>query len=177
MSKKKKEGKYFSIRNYVWYILIAVAIVLLLIYCIEWISVKRKDRLINSYLISTNTLTYEIKDLSEIEQVLKESPSEYFILISYSNNEKTYKLEKKLKSIIDSYKLNEEIYYVNITDYLDNEDLLLELNDTFNTKGIVNTPCILYYKDNLLEKVIVNKDGVFSSVEFKNLLEEYEFQK
>lgn len=174
MAKKKKENKYFSFKNYLSIFIIIVIVVLAIIYCIDWISVKRKDKLMNSYLLSTSTITYEIKDLSEVEQVLKESPSEYFVFISYTNDEKTYKLEKKLKKYIDNYNLNDKIYYLNITDIKDDVNLLNELDETFNTKAIENVPCILYYKDNLLEKVIVNKDGTFESIEFKRLIEEYE---
>lgn len=174
MAKKKKENKYFSFKSYLSVLIIGVIAILAIIYCIDYLSVKKEERLMNSYLISTSTLAYEIKDLTEVEQVLKESPSEYFVLISYTNDEKTYKLEKKLKKYIDNYNLNDKIYYINVTDMKDDSTLLNELDETFNTKTIVNIPCMLYYKDNLLEKVLVNEDGVFTSEDFKNLIEEYD---
>ena len=43
----------------------------------------------NSYLITSNTLSYEIKNLNEIDQILKESPNDYFVFITYNNDEYT----------------------------------------------------------------------------------------
>ena len=117
------------------------------------------------------------QDIDEIVQVLKESPSEYFIYISYTNDEDVYKLEKKLKKVIDSYGLKDEFYYINITDYQDDETIFTQLNDTFNTTRIKNTPCILYFKNNELAEVILDNTEIFEIDEFTNILKEYEYEK
>lgn len=131
----------------------------------------------NSYLITSNTLSVEIKDLSETIQVLKESPSEYFVYISYTNDEKIFNFEKKLKKLIDNYNLKDEFYFVNVTNIKDNENFYSEINNTFNTKLINNIPCILHFKNNELKKVIYNKDLNKTYTNFENLLKENEFDK
>ena len=131
----------------------------------------------NSYLITSNTLSVEIKDLSETVQVLKESPSEYFVYISYTNDEKIFNFEKKLKKLIDNYNLKDEFYFVNVTNIKDDENFYSEINDTFNTKLISNIPSILHFKNNELKKVIYNKDLNKTYTEFENLLKENEFDK
>ena len=131
----------------------------------------------NSYLITSNTLSVEIKDLSETIQVLKESPSEYFVYISYTNDEKVFNFEKKLKKLIDNYNLKDEFYFVNVTNIKDDENFYTEINNTFNTKLINNIPCILHFKNNELKKVIYNKDLNKTYTNFENLLKENEFDK
>lgn len=131
----------------------------------------------NSYLITSNTLSVEIKDLSETVQVLKESPSEYFVYISYTNDEKIFNFEKKLKKLIDNYNLKDEFYFVNVTNIKDDENFYSEINDTFNTKLISNIPSILHFKNNELKKVIYNKDLNKTYTNFENLLKENEFDK
>ena len=80
--KKSKESKYFSPRNYLCALLFLIAIILVIWYICSWYLVKKEEKLMNSYLVTTNTVTYEIDDISEIVPVLGESPSEYFIYIS-----------------------------------------------------------------------------------------------
>ena len=141
------------------------------------INFKKEEKLMNSYLITSNTLSVEIKDLSETIQVLKESPSEYFVYISYTNDEKVYSFEKKLKKLIDNYNLKDEFYFVNVTNIKDDENFYSEINNTFNTKLINNIPCILHFKNNELKKVIYNKDLNKTYTNFENLLKENEFDK
>ena len=177
MQKKKKNNKYIPVKNYIYGILIFIAIILLAWYFISWYQVKKTEKLMNSYLVTSNTVNSEIKDITEIVQVLKESPSEYFVYISYTNDEAVYKLEKKLKNIIDNYGLKDEFYYINITDYQNDENIYFKLNDTFNTTRIKNTPCILYFKNNELEDVIINSKKVFNSNELVKLLQEQEYER
>lgn len=177
MQKKTKSSKYIPAKNYIYGLLIFVAIILLVWYFISWYQVKQTEKLMTSYLVTSNTVNYEIKDITEIVQVLRESPSEYFVYISYTNNEDIYKLEKKLKKVIDNYGLKDEFYYINITDYMQNDSVYTDLNNTFNTTRIKNAPCILYFKNNELEDVIIDKNSVFDINEFTELLNEYEYEK
>ena len=177
MQKKNNSTKYFPLKNYIYGLLIILAIAFLIWYIISWYNIKKTEKLMTSYLVSSSTVTYEIKDLNEIVQVLKESPSEYFVYISHTNDEEVYKLEKKLKKIIDNYSLKDEFYYINTSDYQTDENLYTKLNDTFNTTQIKNTPCILYFKNNQLEEIIYNQNTIFDAEKFTKLLEKYEYEK
>lgn len=172
-----KNNKYIPTKNYVYGAIILLAIVFIAWYAISWYEVKQQEKLMNSYLITTNTLSYEIKDLNEVVQVLRESPSNYFVYVSYTNNEDIYKLEKKLKKVIDNYELKDEFYYINITDIKDNKNLITKLNDTFNTTKISNVPCILYFKNNVLEQVIMDDKNIFNVNDFTKVLDDYNYEK
>ena len=177
MAKKKSKKNNINFKKIFYFILGFLLIIFLIWYIISWKNVKQEEKLMNSYLITSNTLSVEIKDLSETVQVLKESPSEYFVYISYTNDEKIFNFEKKLKKLIDNYNLKDEFYFVNVTNIKDDENFYSEINDTFNTKLINNIPCILHFKNNELKKVIYNKDLNKTYTEFENLLKENEFDK
>lgn len=177
MAKKKSKKNNINFKKIFYFILGFLLIIFLIWYIISWKNVKQEEKLMNSYLITSNTLSVEIKDLSETVQVLKESPSEYFVYISYTNDEKIFNFEKKLKKLIDNYNLKDEFYFVNVTNIKDDENFYSEINDTFNTKLISNIPSILHFKNNELKKVIYNKDLNKTYTEFENLLKENEFDK
>ncbi len=177
MAKKKSKKNNINFKKLFYFIIGFLLIIFLIWYIISWKNVKKEEKLMNSYLITSNTLSVEIKDLSETIQVLKESPSEYFVYISYTNDEKVYSFEKKLKKLIDNYNLNDEFYFVNVTNIKYYENLYKEINNTFNTKLINNIPCILHFKNNELKKVIYNKDLNKTYANFENLLKENEFDK
>ena len=107
MAKKKSKKNNINFKKLFYFIIGFLLIIFLIWYIISWKNVKKEEKLMNSYLITSNTLSVEIKDLSETIQVLKESPSEYFVYISYTNDEKVYSFEKKLKKLIDNYNLKE----------------------------------------------------------------------
>ena len=177
MAKKKSKKNNIDFKKIFYFIIGFLLIIFLVWYIISWKNVKQEEKLMNSYLITSNTLSVEIKDLSETVQVLKESPSEYFVYISYTNDEKVFNFEKKLKKLIDNYNLKDEFYFVNVTNIKDDENFYSEINDTFNTKLINNIPCILHFKNNELKKVIYNKDLNKTYTNFENLLKENEFDK
>ena len=177
MAKKKSKKNNINFKKLFYFIIGFLLIIFLIWYIISWKNVKKEEKLMNSYLITSNTLSVEIKDLSETIQVLKESPSEYFVYISYTNYEKVYSFEKKLKKFIDNYNLKDEFYFVNVTNIKDDENFYKEINNTFNTKLINNIPCILHFKNNELKKVIYNKDLNKTYANFENLLKENEFDK
>lgn len=177
MTKKKSKKNNINFKKLFYFILGFLLIIFLIWYIISWKNVKQEEKLMNSYLITSNTLSVEIKDLSETVQVLKESPSEYFVYISYTNDEKVFNFEKKLKKLIDNYNLKDEFYFVNVTNIKDDENFYSEINDTFNTKLISNIPSILHFKNNELKKVIYNKDLNKTYTDFENLLKENEFDK
>lgn len=177
MAKKKSKKNNINFKKLFYFITGFLLIIFLIWYIISWKNVKQEEKLMNSYLITSNTLSVEIKDLSETVQVLKESPSEYFVYISYTNDEKVFNFEKKLKKLIDNYNLKGEFYFVNVTNIKDDENFYSEINNTFNTKLINNIPCILHFKNNELKKVIYNKDLNKTYTNFENLLKENEFDK
>lgn len=173
----KEKSKSIVVTNTIKAILVLLLIVGLALYFKEWKKVKNEEKYINSYLIETNTVSLQLNSLKEYTQIKEEMPEEYFILISYTKDTNVYKLETKLKTIIDNYSLQNIFYYLDATDLV-NDDYYKELSTAFETDTIRNIPAIIYVKDYKVEKVISgDKDKLFSATDFENLLKDNEYEK
>lgn len=111
-----------------------------------------------------------MNDIKEISSVLSETPSYYFLYISYTSSEDVYNLETELKPLIDEYQLQNNFYFLNVTDFKDNnsdykKDIALALGIDQNI--ISKVPIILYFKDGEL----ATTHGIFTASEFQDLLE------
>lgn len=177
--KKKKNTRYVPTKNYVIAILVVGLTIFLAFYFLEWYKVKQIEKYGTSYLMKTNTVSMEIKKSEEIPLIFAEAPSEYFVFINYLNEEKTYKLEKDLKDIVDDYNLNNIFYYLNVTTLKDKDSNYADkLNKAFDSDNkIKNAPTILYYQNNELVEVITSgKNEIISASDLKRILDVYEIQ-
>lgn len=166
-----------SSRNLLIVACIALALILLGVYIYKWKEVKNEEKLSKSYLLDTGTVSLEIKNLDEVEQILSESPTEYFVLISYTGNEDTYKLESGLKNIIDEYKLSDSFYYLNVENLIKEDNYLTRINDAFNTDVIKKVPIILYYKDGKIVDITSRADdNCINAGDFQKLLDTNDYK-
>mgnify|MGYP004559651181 CR=1 FL=1 len=176
--KEVKETKnIFTSKNFLIIIGILLLLILVIFYIYRVNKVNTSEKYNTSYLVSTGTVSLEIKNLDEVSQILKESPTEYFILITYTGNKDTYNLETGLKTIIDKYKLSDSFYYINIKDILNEDNYLTRLNNAFETDKITKVPTILYYKDGKIKSLVHRDDNnIINASDFQKLLDIYEYQ-
>ena len=144
-----------------WIITICVilAIIFGILYFYKWYQIKHQEKYLNSYLITSNTVSQEMTDINEISSVLSETGNYYFVYISYTKDEKIYEFEKDLKPIIDKYDLHNNFYYINVTDIKDkNKNYLKDISKELNIKEneLKKVPVILYFNDGELVKDIYN---------------------
>ena len=163
-------------------VIIILGVCLLLILAITYIyrvnKLNETEKYSISYLLSTGTVSLEIKNLDEVNQILAESPNEYFVLITYTDNKDTYNLETGLKTLLDKYKLSDSFYYLNIKDMLNEDNYLTRLNNTFETDKINNVPIILYYKDGKVVNTVHRDDNnIINASDFQKLLDIYDYQE
>ena len=179
-SSKQKNEKFLNPKKYIYAILILLSGIMLALYVFEWYQVKKEERLMTSYLISSNTLESSINDLDALNQIRLETPSSYFIYNSYTGSEDVYNLEKGLKRIIDKYKLNDIFYYVDLTELKNtNENYLKEIKNKLSIKKIENIPAIIYVSNGQIKNSDI-LDGVgdtlVKSADLEQLLDIYEFE-
>lgn len=157
--------------------LILLALILLGFYVYRWNQVKNEEKYMKSYLLDSGTVSLEIKNLEEVNQILTESPNEYFVLITYTGDKNTYDLEQDIKAIIDKYKLSDSFYYLNVENIKNEDNYLNRINNAFNTTTIKNVPIILYYKDGkIVDTVSRNDDNCINAGDFQKLLDIYEYE-
>lgn len=176
---KEVEGAkhIFSQKNILIIVCIVLALILVIFYGYRVNKLKETDTLSKSYLLDSGTVSLEIKNLDEVNQILAESPTEYFVLISYTGNKDTYKLENGLKRILDKYKLNDSFYYLNVKSIMDEDNYLNRLNNAFNTDKIKKVPTILYYRNGKIVDVVTRNDNNIINVgDFQKLLDIYGYE-
>ena len=178
MANKKNETSQRNIptKNYIIALIAIAVVVLLTFYIFQWVNVVKDDKLSKSYLISSNTIVYEVKDLAELNSVFSEMPSEYFVYISYNNDESIYELEKNLKPIIVDYGLKDYFYYINATDMKTKDNYIEEIETSLglDKDTIKKVPTIIMFKDGSLVKdgIVVREDeGIITAADFEKLLE------
>ena len=158
---------------------IVVLVAVLVIFYFSRVNDARKaERISESYLISSGTLSLEIKNLEEVSQILSDAPSgDTFVLISYTKYQATYDLEKGLKSIIDDYDLADRFYYLNVSSIQSEDNYLERINNAFDTNLIQKVPTILYYNNGKLVDVVLRDDGnPINAGDFQKLLDIYDFE-
>ena len=177
-AKDKSFKDFFTSKNIIIIIAIFVWLIIIGIFIYNIERNKETNELTKSYLLESGTVSLEIKNLDEVNQILTEAPTEYFILITYLNDEKNNELETGLKPIIDKYKLNDSFYYLNIDNIKDEDNYLTRLNNTFNTDKIKKVPIILYYKDGkIVDTVSRYDDNTINASDFQRLLDIYEIDQ
>lgn len=176
---KEVEGAkhIFSQKNILIIVCIVLALILVIFYGYRVNKLKETDTLSKSYLLDSGTVSLEIKNLDKVNQILAESPTEYFVLISYTGNKDTYKLENGLKRILDKYKLNDSFYYLNVKSIMDEDNYLNRLNNAFNTDKIKKVPTILYYRNGKIVDVVTRNDNnIINAGDFQKLLDIYGYE-
>lgn len=178
--KSNKKDVKINVKNYFYAFIILFGSILLVVYIFSWYNVKKTEKLMTSYLVKSGTVESVISDLDSLNQLRQESPSSYFIYLSYTNDEYVYNFEKELKRVIDKYSINDIFYYVDLTSLKDkNEDYIKEINSKLNISALNDLPAIIYVRDGkILESNIL--DGIGSTKlkieDFEHLLEIYEFE-
>lgn len=152
--------RYIEPKNYLYAFIILIGGILLILYIFEWYNVKKEEKFMSSYLITSNTINLKITGLETLHQIRQEAPSSYFVYLSYTGDEDVYNLEKGLKRVIDKYKLNDMFYYVDLTDLKENnKDYLKIIGSNLEINTLKNIPAIIYVNNGeILEKNIL--DGI-----------------
>ena len=175
-----KQEKRISSKNYLYAFLILVGGIILTLYIFEWMNVKKEEKLMTSYLISSNTIDSSIEDLDSFNQVRQESPNSYFIYLSYTGDEEVYNFEKILKRNIDNYNLRDNLYYIDLTKLMkDNENYIEIVKTKLGIKEIEKVPAIIYvHNGEIIESNIL--DGINGTMlkvaDLENLLDIYDYE-
>lgn len=178
--KKSVKERYINPKNYIYAFLILVGGILFVLYLFSWYQVKQEEKYINSYLLSSKTVQSSIKDLDSYNQIKQEFPSSYFIYIGYTKDEEVYNLEKKLKRVIDKYKINDIVYYIDLTELKENNgNYLEEIKNKLGIKNLDNIPAIIYVNEGIIaESNILDgvNDTILKAEDLEKILDIYEFE-
>lgn len=166
------KNKYNSLKSYIIGIISILLVIFLALYFFKWYKVYQEEQTRESYLLKTNTISMQITNIKDINTILSEAPSNYFVYIGYRNSNDVLKIEKKLKKVIDEYGINDSIYYVDITKEIKDNNYLISLNSNLdlNEVEIKSVPAIIYF--NKTEEV--QKEDIIEFTNLKNVKTEFE---
>lgn len=177
---KEVEFKKVSVRNYLIAIGLVLAVILLTWYGFRWANIIKEKSISSSYLIKEKVLSNDIKTIDEVVDVLSETPNTYFILISYTGDEKVYNLEKDLASIIKEYNLDNKMYYLNVTDIKNDDNVYEKINSALGLtdRKVTQIPTIIYFNNGKAIDIIKRQDNnIMTSGDFKKLLDVHKIEK
>ena len=182
MTSIKKNEKYIPTKNYIKAVLFIVVVILISLYIFEWYRVYEENKVMQSYLIKSDTIHNEIKDTKEVEAIFTEVPDDYFVYVSYTGNKDIYEMEKELKDVIREYDLKDKFYFINVTNMKEEDNYLEELGNilNLNEQKITEVPTIIYFKDGEIVKdgiLTSEDDNIINASDFRKFLEEKEYQK
>lgn len=174
----KKDVKKVSFKSYVLALLVLVGGIVLVLYIFEWYQVKQEEKVMNSYLLETNTVNYVIDSVDLYKDVTAEAPNDYFIFIGFTGEKEEYDNEVNFKEVIDEYEINDIVYYIDVTDLRKNDDYINVINKNLDT-DVKNVPAIIYVRDGKIAKdgvISADMNNVLSVNNFEKLLDIYEFE-
>ena len=161
-----KKERVVPKRNYIYLLLMIFSVVLITLSIFSINDKYKNKRLESSYL---DGFISKI-NINEIDNVISETNSEFFILLTKTNDENVYKFEINLKKIINESNLRDNFIYIN---YNEDYSCLDKINELFDIK-LQKVPAILYFKNGEFVKSIDSNMELLSIDEFQKLLDEYE---
>lgn len=182
MSSIKVNEKYIPTKNYITAIVLILVIVLVSLYFFEWYKVYQEDKVKESYLVKSSTIT-NVVNIEEIQTVFVDTPPEdYFVYIGYTGNQEIYDMEKELVDVINEYNLNDKFYFIDVTNIMDDDNYIEELNASLQMEDqkITKIPTILYFKNEELAKdgILYREDNhLINASDFVQFLETKEYQQ
>lgn len=180
--KNQKSTRKIPPKNYVIAIILFVGIILVSCYLFKWYDVFNNEKITKSYLVTSNVISNEINSIDELQDVFSEAPSEYFLYISYTNDENIYNMEVDLKKVIKKYELQDKFYYFNVDSIKNDDHYIEEINSALNLKNekVTTVPTILYFKDHeIVDGGVIHKEknSLLQAGDFEQLLEKMEIEK
>lgn len=166
---KKKSKRNIPLKNYIIVLFIIIGIVFLTLYLF-----RDNEEVVQSDLYR---VVYEIQYEELNSSVFDETTDDYFIYISYLDDNNVAKLEQKVKNIIVANDLQNNFYYLNATELKEDELFIMDLNNKLNLteEKVQDLPSIIFYNNNKVEKVITSKKNrTFNVNELKKIIKEYD---
>ena len=129
----KSETLSVESRKYIYFVGLLVLGFILIMTVYDVYTYYSFDVYHTSYLVNTAAVKKEnVIKLNDAKDKFKNLKGDYFIYLSYTDDTEVYKLEKKMKKLIDKYKLSDKFYYINVDNEMKEKDSLELINTYLN---------------------------------------------
>lgn len=151
-------------------ILKIVIVVLVIIFIILFLSTRNKMGNLSESPLKSYSLSY-----SNIDGALNSGDQTIFIF-SYTGDKNVHSSELEMANEIKSYNIQDNIKYIDVTQYKDNSDFITELNNKFSLNenySIKKLPAIIYYANGAAVYTIDSSDGLINSGSIAQIADMY----
>jgi hypothetical protein len=160
-------------KNYIILVILSLITVLLTLYVSAWMKTYKDNKL----SVSPFSDVVEEVNINEINLAFSEM-NEVILYVGYTNDKTVYDMEERLIKYIKSRDIVDKFIYVNVTDFLNNNEYLNILKNTFeDLKDDINdAPSLIYVKNGKAEKVINSNNKVITTYDIISLTDEYKLE-
>ncbi len=127
--------------------------------------------------LKTSPLTKIVKKhtYSELNTILNQDNNNKFIYFSFTNNKEVYKLDTKIKKILEDNKLVDNFIYFDLSEK-NNVVLIDEINNLLklNENKITSLPSVIYYRNNVISDVVTSSSAPFHDGKLMQIIDVYE---
>lgn len=164
------KNKKNRIKNH--YILILGVCVLIVCAIFSAISVFNKVEKddVNKSPLATNEILY-----TDIKNALKEINADTFLVISYTGDIQVHKNEKEIEKYLKKINLLDNVMYLDMKEYINDENCLTNLNKILGLKNdeeVHALPAVVFYKNGIVESVSNSTNGNLEKSIFKNYIDQ-----
>ena len=179
MAEVKKNERFVPTKNYIIALILIVGVIALSWYAFAWYKTIQENKLSTSYLVSKKVITNEIESLDKISDILSETPSQYYLYISYTGTKEIYSLEKGISKVIKEYGLNDSFYYLNISDIKNDKNYIQKVNQALGLEEdtLKSIPNIIYYEDGQVVDIVNKNDSMLTVGDFQKTLDLHKIKK
>lgn len=138
----------------------------------------------NSYLVTSKTIKQDrVVSYNNAKEYFSGLTGDYYIYIGYNDNKDVYNLEKKLRTVIKNYNLEDKFYYININNLKNDSNVVEEVNAYLGYRDarVSQVPTIIYVNKNnvvKIENIVARDDNNLMTVgDFQKILDINEISK
>lgn len=165
----KKDKREVPVKNYIFLSIIILVTILLLFYFYLWYLTYEESKL-NSQIMDRYL---QVINYNELEDYILEN-KEAYVYVSVLEDKNIRNFEINFKETIIDNSLNKEMLYLDLTEIYNDKNKIEAASKEykFNNKNISNVPCILVFKDGILNKIYDIKENNYDVDDVEDFLEE-----
>lgn len=159
-----KKEREIAFKNYIILALVLIITIIGVIYIFMWYSSKEKSKLelpiLDDYIMPIN--------YNELNDYIVEN-KDAVIYTSVLNDVNIRLFENKFKNVIVKNNLNSSILYLDLTDEIKDNNVLLKMKKKYGTK--VDIPSVMVFRDGVLTDVYNIKEDNYNIKKLEKYLE------
>lgn len=159
-----KKEREIAFKNYIILALVLIITIIGVIYFFMWYSSKEKSKLelpiLDDYIMPIN--------YNELNDYIVEN-KDAVIYTSVLNDVNIRLFENKFKNVIVKNNLNSSILYLDLTDEIKDNNVLLKMEKKYGTK--IEVPSVMVFRDGVLTDVYNIKEDNYNIKKLEKYLE------